>query len=195
MRFKKEHHERKKRARNRARDILQFIFIAVLLSLSPAFADIYHWTDEKGVLHITDDKQNVPEEFRDEVNVIKTLPEEEPVVEPPAPPAPPVTPGPPGEEEELYGGQTLQWWNLQFHNLKKRIETVETDFYQKKRFIEVFERGRRYGQIFETNEIYLYERYKKEIPWDEETLEELREELDELRGGARSAGVPREVRE
>ncbi len=59
----------------------------------------------------------------------------------------------------------------------------------------MYEKGRRFGQIFETNELYLYERYRKEIQWDEQRLEELRSELEELRGSARRAGVPKDVRQ
>jgi hypothetical protein len=176
--------------------VFQFIFITFLSGLSPALAEIYHWTDDKGVLHLTDDIRNVPEEYREKAGVIKTKPAEEgPVVEP-LPPPPEVTePLVEEEAQELYGGQTLQWWKLQFHILKKEIETVEAHYFEKKRFVEVYEKGRRFGQIFETNELYLYERYKREIVWDEERLEELRAELEELRRSARGGGVPREVRE
>lgn len=185
------------------RSVFLCVCMAFLLGPLPAFADIYHWTDEKGVLHLTDDLRNVPEEFREKVGVIKTKPAEEgeggaegaeegAVVEP----APPAEAGE-GEEggEELYGGQTLNWWKLQFHILRKEIETVEADYYEKKRFVEVYEKGRRFGQIFETNELYLYERYRKEIVWDEQRLEELRSEIEELRASARSAGVPKDVRQ
>lgn len=180
-------------------NIFLCIFMFFLLYPSPASSDIYHWTDEKGVLHLTDDIRNVPEEFREKAGVIKTKPTEEgeegAVVEPapPAPPAPPAAEA--GEGEELYGGQTLNWWKLQFHILRKEIETVESDYYEKKRFVEVYEKGRRFGQIFETNELYLYERYRKEIVWDEQRLEELRSELEELRDSARRAGVPKDVRQ
>jgi hypothetical protein len=173
------------------RIILQAIFVTVLLGFSPAFADIYHWIDDKGVLHITDDRKNVPEKFREKAGVIKTEPaEEEPVVEP----APPAIAEPPEEEEKLYDGETLQWWKIQFHTVKKMIETIEADYFQKRRFVEVYEQGKRFGQVFETNELYLYERYKKEVVWDEERLEELRDELSELRTRARRAGVPKEIR-
>jgi hypothetical protein len=174
------------------RIILHGILVTVLLGFSPAFADFYHWTDEKGVLHITDGIKNVPEEFREKAGVIKTEPaEEELVVEPP----PPEIAEPPEEGEKLYDGETLQWWEIQFHTVKKMMETVEADYFHKKRFVEVYEKGRRFGQIFETNELYLYERYKREVVWDEERLEELRDELDELRTRARRAGVLKEIRE
>lgn len=193
MKNQSDHHGIKART---VSNIFKLMIAALLLGFSPALADIYHWTDDKGVLHLTDDIRNVPEEYREKAGVIKTKPAEEgPVVEP-LPPPPAVTePLVEEEAQELYGGQTLQWWKLQFHILKREIETVETDYFEKKRFVEVYEKGRRFGQIFETNELYLYERYKREIVWDEERLEELRAELEELRRSARGGGVPREVRE
>jgi hypothetical protein len=59
-------------------------FVPVLLLLvfisQAAFADVYHWTDKQGVLHITNDIGNVPEEYRSEAEVIVTEPvEEEPL--------------------------------------------------------------------------------------------------------------------
>ncbi len=70
-------------------------FMFFLLYPLPASSDIYHWTDEKGVLHLTDDIRNVPEEFREKAGVIKTKPAEEgaegaegAVVEPAPPHAP-----------------------------------------------------------------------------------------------------------
>lgn len=192
------------------------IFMFFLLYPLPASSDIYHWTDEKGVLHLTDDIRNVPEEFREKAGVIKTKPAEEGeegaeegTVAEPAPPVPPATEageGEGGEEgEELYGGRTLNWWKLQFHILRKEIETVEADYYEKKRFVEVYRKLKKaeeglaesslYLERKDTEEPYLYERYRKEIVWDEQRLEELRSELEELRGSARSAGVPKDVRQ
>jgi hypothetical protein len=192
MNYKPDHHGIKART---VSIIFKLMIAVFLLGNSFALADIYHWTDDKGVLHLTDDIRNVPEEYREKAGVIKTKPAREgPVVEP-LPPPPAVTePLVEEEAQELYGGQTLQWWKLQFHILKKEIETVEAHYFEKRRFVEVYEKGRRFGQIFETGELYLYERYKREIVWDEERLEELRAELEELRRSARGAGVPREVR-
>jgi hypothetical protein len=189
------HSEIRTRGRKRARYIFQFIFIAVLLGLSPAFADIYRWTDEEGVLHIADDMHKVPEKYRGKVDVIKTGPEdEEPPVEP-FPPSPPAGPERRGEGEELYDGRPLSWWKQQFDKINERIEAQEGAYNKKRQFVAVFEGGRRFGQVFEADQIETYKRYKKEIPRDEKNLEELNEELEELRRKAGSAGVPRHIRE
>ncbi len=170
--------------------VFQCLLIILLAGLSPVLAEIYHWTDEDGVLHITDDLGKVPEEQRGKVNVFETKParegppEEGPVVEPP----------PAVEVEELYDGMLLSWWKKQFKEIRKSIAGVEGAYTKKKQFVEVFEAGRRFGQVYEERDIETYERYKKEIPEDEERLEGLAEELEELQRKARSAGVPKKVR-
>jgi hypothetical protein len=170
--------------------VFQFIFITFLSGLSPAFAEIYHWTDEEGVLHITDDLGKVPEEYRSKAKVFETGPaEEEPAVEPAPPPAAPGL-----EVEELYDGQPLDWWKEEFEKIEKRIAELEGAYNKKRQFVSVFEAGRRFGQVFEQSDVETYQRYKKEIPEDEKRFEELDGELEELRRKARSAGVPKEVR-
>lgn len=170
--------------------VFQFIFITFLSGLSPALAEIYHWTDEEGVLHITDDLGKVPEEYRPKAKVFKTRPAEEfPAVEPAPPPAAPGL-----EVEELYDGQPLDWWEEQFGKIEKRIAELEGAYNKKRQFVDVFEGGRRFGQVFEESDIETYQRYKKEIPEDEKSFKELNRELEELRRKARSAGVPKEVR-
>jgi hypothetical protein len=99
--------------------VFQFIFITFLSGLLPAFAEIYHWTDEEGVLHITDDLGKVPEEYRSKAKVFETRPAEEfPAVEPAPPPAAPGL-----EVEELYDGQPLDWW--------KEVEESDVETYQR----------------------------------------------------------------
>jgi hypothetical protein len=177
-----------------ARNIFNFMFIAALLGFSPAYADMYQWIDEEGVLHIADDMHKVPEEYRSKVKKIETKREEEPVIEP-SPAAPVQIPERPGEEEELYGDHPLKWWKERFDKMKDRIAKVEGSYNKKKLYVDVYERGRRFGQLFETDQIETYERYKKEIPRDEERLGELNEELEGLRKKATGAGVPKEIRE
>lgn len=43
------------------------ILAMLLLLASPAFADFYSYTDDSGVVHMTDNPENVPEKFRTKV--------------------------------------------------------------------------------------------------------------------------------
>jgi len=47
------------------------VLVALLFAVSPAFADLYQWTDQQGVVHITDSLEKVPQAYRGKVRVIK----------------------------------------------------------------------------------------------------------------------------
>jgi hypothetical protein len=73
--------------------------------------DFYQWQDDQGVVHLTDDLQNVPERYRDRVREI-TLPDEKSGPSE-APPAPPTTEGQQGfqpPEETDSEGHNREWW-------------------------------------------------------------------------------------
>ncbi|MEE9614944.1 MAG: DUF4124 domain-containing protein [Thermodesulfobacteriota bacterium] len=176
-----------------------FFFIAVLLImgvLAPpsAFADFYQWRDEKGVLHVADDLEKVPQEYRGKAEIFKTTPGEEPS-EKPTRPAPPRSSPRPDTGEELYGDRTLSWWKRAFSDKRREIGEYEGKQEQKSAYVEVFEKGRRFGQIYTKEEIDAYERYKKELPGIEKTLAKLRSQLDTLKRKARLGGVSKKIRE
>lgn len=165
------------------------IIIAIICFLStPVLGDLYQWTDERGVVHVTDDLLLVPPKYRDEVKVYKEAPTPSEVPLPVSPPAPPAG-------EELYGGQTLEWWREEFEGRKAKISELERTITVQKRYVEVFERGRRFGQTYSPEEVKTYEEYKRGLPSLQEGLDLLKEDLEELRRKATIYGVPREVRE
>lgn len=173
--------------------ILRVIAILFFLA-SAAYADLYQWKDREGVIHITDDLKKVPEAYRNKVKVFEsTAKEKEREAEPP----PTVIIQPPQRDvgEEIYGDYTLDWWRQTFTKRKEELASVESSVTAKRQYIDIFESGRRTGQIFEPTEIETYNRYKSELPRDQERLVDLRTDLDELRRRATIAGVPREVRD
>jgi len=164
------------------------VFAALFFNAQVALADFYKWTDADGVVHITDDMDNVPGEFRTNVKTYKTepRPKEAPGVEERVVP----------EEEmaELYGDNTLEWWKETFNKLNEEINSLEAGIAVKKQYNEVYEAGRRFGQVFGTKEIETYDRNKKELVAEGKRLEELKEEREELRRKATIYGVPRYIR-
>src|SRR4030067_2406630 len=98
-----------------------FLLPALLLFLlaGPAFADLYQWKDERGVIHITDSMEKVPSKYRDEGRVFKEGPKEAPS------PDLDVTTPPSLEQgaEGLDGDQTRAWRRQSFQ--KKRSEISE----------------------------------------------------------------------
>ncbi len=177
-----------------------FPVLFLLLSAGPASADLYQWKDEAGIIHITDSMEKVPSKYRDEVRVFKEspkesmAPEEAPaqdgtVIEPDEP-LPLDVPG-----EELYGGETLDWWSETLKEKRTEIDALQASVDSKTDFIRVFEGGRRFGQVYEAENVDKYKSYKKELPQELTRLQSLREDYAGLKERARRAGVPEGVRE
>ena len=99
------------------------------------------------------------------------------------------------EGPELYGDHTLEWWTQAFAGKNDDIQLLQSSITTKRQYIDIFEGGRRFGQVFGAGERSTYDSYKKELPEDEKKLQTLKDELDELRRKATIAGVPREIRE
>lgn len=156
-----------------------------------AFADLYQWKDEKGVIHITDSMEKVPSKYRNEVRVFKEGPEEDrgPELEVETPPVL-QEPG-----DELYGDQTLEWWRQSFMKKREEINNLQTSVNTKTQFLEVIESGRRFGQVFDKESVAKYKILKEELPEDLSKLAELREEYEDFKRSATRAGVPKSIRE
>ncbi|MEK6531916.1 MAG: DUF4124 domain-containing protein [Deltaproteobacteria bacterium] len=167
--------------------------LAILFCGTLSYADFYRWVDKEGVTHITDDLNRVPNEYRDAliVHEKKEIGPKEKAVEPQS-----TDSGPKTEQKtvELYGDYTLDWWKQAFSNKRGEIARLEEKVSVKKQFMEVFEGGRRFGQVFGQSEVDAYNRYKTEIPNDELALQDLKDVLSELVRKATNAGVPRDVR-
>lgn len=170
--------------------LLVSIFILIAFPF-PSSAEIYKWTDDEGVIHVTDDPTKIPDKYWIERKVRK---EEVKPTPPEIQPAKP-TPAPEEKKIELYGDYPLDWWIYKFKGVRKDIEDNEKKLEERTNFVTTFEGGRRYGQIFTKDQVSLYERYKADIPVIEEKLRKLKEELEELQRKATTYGVPREIRE
>ncbi len=174
---------------------LTLILVLSIFSATAAFADLYQWQDKEGVIHITDSLEKVPDAYRDKVKVYESAPPapgEKKAA--PAPEAVSPAPLPPERGVELYGDHTLEWWRQTFLRKTGEAQMLESNVTAKRQFIDIYERGRGFGQTFGMNEIETYGRYKKELPDDQDRLTTLKNELDDLRREARIAGVPRDIR-
>ncbi|MBI5560607.1 MAG: DUF4124 domain-containing protein [Deltaproteobacteria bacterium] len=167
---------------------LAFVFIILSFLASSVSAALYYWIDEKGVIHITDVREKIPPGYRDKAKVMESGEEKpgEPGVEPP------VTQ--PKEKEEVYGDHPLSWWLSNLRRKEKEIENGDKELEEKSRYIEVFEKGRRIGQIYTDEEAAAYIKYKADIPDIGKRIKNLKEELADLRRKATYYGVPKEIR-
>lgn len=167
-----------------------FVAIAVFSVPALALADIYQWEDGAGVVHFTDDMKKVPDKYRDKMRVQKSV---APSTDSTAPKSDVKGDGKAVSEDELYGDYTLQWWLETFRKKKNEVGQAVTLIETKKKFVQMFESGRRFGQIYEQADIEKYNAYKAELPADEQRLKEINEEVSELKRKAAILGVPREI--
>ncbi len=170
------------------------LVVALFILLSPiaGLTDFYKWTDKDGNIHLEDDLLLVPEEYRDTVKAIKSLPAGEKTKSTPRPYTLPTQR--PEKKEELYGGHNLRWWQGAFSTKRREISGIERSLSIRKNYAQVFEKGRRLGQSYSESEVAMYYRYKKDIPILEESSGILKEELEKLRLKATRHGVPKDIR-
>ncbi len=155
-----------------------------------ALADIYQWEDAAGVIHFTDDMKKVPDKYRDKVRVQKSI---APSSDTTAPQNNVKDDGKAVSDDELYGDYTLQWWLETFRKKKNEVSQAVSLIETKKKFAQMFESGRRFGQVYEQADVEKYNAYKAELPADEQRLHDLDEEVAELKRKAAILGVPREI--
>lgn len=174
-----------------------FLFtMCCLFIAATSSADIYEWVDEKGNIHVVDDILSVPLEYREKVKAYKQkthMPESKPSVEKKV-----EQPAVPADKEELFGDYPLEWWKREFEKRKKEISDAENIISDQKKYIGIFERGRQWGQtpaVYTNEEVDTYNEYKKQLPANEQRLEELKKELEEFKRKATIYGVPRAIRE
>jgi len=177
--------------------LLPAIFLAFLSGT--AYADLYQWSDERGRLHITDSMEKVPSKYRGEVKVFKGGPSESPAPEEGVDGAQTdsgTAPAVEGEQpDEIYGEETLEWWIQSLQKKSSEISELQASVATKTSFVELFESGRRFGQIYDSKDVAKYEAFKKELPVELKELSALKEEYEDLQGKAVRAGVPKEIRE
>ena len=177
--------------------LLPAIFLAFLSGT--AYADLYQWSDERGRLHITDSMEKVPSKYRGEVKVFKGG-----ATESPAPDegveggqtGSATAPAVDGEQPvELYGEETLEWWTQSLQKKRSEISALQTSVDTKTSFVELFESGRRFGQVYDNESVMKYNAFKKSLPAELKELSALKEEYEALQEKAARAGVPKEIRE
>ena len=116
--------------------LLAMIGLVILAGLAIA-QEVYRWTDEKGIVHFTDDPTLVPEKYRGQVQ--QKTPSKEP---PPAQPTlslpveppkrmEPVRETPPGSPEAGQKdmlGRGEEWWRATARNWNQKFVTCRTNY-------------------------------------------------------------------
>ena len=155
-------------------------------------ATVYEWTDEHGVVSLTDDPDKIPPRYRTKVRKreIETqgaesspLPKGESSISPEAP-AP--------AAQTLYNGHDVAWWRAQFKALRDEQKRISDALPAKREQLTDIHRKR---TIFQRpRDRVAYNNLNEEIQQDEARLKELQASMDRLAAEADRFGVPREGR-
>lgn len=165
-------------------------------------AEVYKWVDDRGVVHFTDSPENIPPKYRQKTDIrrLPSTPITQGAPSAPAPPAvspgaaagqppgrptpgvPPTTPpgAPPGTTTASSSAQAVE-------AARGEVRALQDALAQKRKYVELFERSRRFGVIYSQDEIKKYNDYVSEIPRDEGRLKELQARLEELEQEAEAA--------
>ena len=174
---------------------LAIIFCALVLP-SVSVAELYKWRDSDGKLHVTDDLHKVPRKQRKSVEKVTTT---KPSSRSNGTGAPETTYTPSYDDYEetrgveIYGGESLEWWSSEFERLSSKIEWLENNNKNMQEYINVFEGGRRFGQVFGPDEVKRYEEYTHDLPEDKALLIKVKKELSKLKLDGIGQGVPEDI--
>lgn len=166
------------------------IFLLVVSLFTPAslFAAFYQWTDAAGVLHMTDNPDNIPREFKGKATRVEM---EEPAARPVPPPA---AVAPPQASQELSqpGGHGENWWRDRFAMLRSELETLRTSRRQMEEELVQLRRKRTIFQGARDREAVNAKR--AEVAEVDKRISEVMNKIDALELAAARAGVPAEWR-
>ena len=164
------------------------ILMLSLLILPSAYAAFYQWTDEAGVVHMTDDSDKVPKQYRDRARRLQ-LPDS-----PPAPataaPAPKAAPRAAASERTEPGGHDEGWWRDRFGVLRAELKALQDARMQKEQQLVELRRKRTIFQRARDREAV--NAMQAEMAADEARIGEVMNKIAALELAASRAGVPSE---
>jgi hypothetical protein len=159
-----------------------WLFVGMLalspLLASPAFADIYRWEDDSGVIHFTDDRSSIPAKFRGKSRgILKTppapgKPSVSTIPPPSSPPGPSLSPGP--SNRETIGGPLFPQ-----DDDATLAEKLRAKIDAKERFIRAVDEKQSLAtnpyrnRLVSPSDLELYRKYKEDLPGDRERLMEI----------------------
>lgn len=167
--------------------------VCFLFTASQSGAVVYQWTDDKGVVHFTDNGDKIPEKYRKKV---KTLDNSGGAVTitPPA-----VSPDRQSERQQVEPGGNRQSrndeavWRARFSSLREEKELLENGLAAKKEKLATLRRKKAIYQ--RGSDRIAYNQQNEDLERDEARIKELERKLQELDAEAARAGVPAEWRQ
>ena len=148
--------------------------VFLLMFPTGASADIYRWVDESGTIHFTDDESNIPDAYRGKSSVTIHEPAKSPEQSPDvsAGTGRETTPASPADGSAAAPSVEPETPASEIEQLKSKIAAKEE-------FIKYVEERRNLAlnpdrrRVLNPGDIDLYNKYKEELPRDQERLREL----------------------
>jgi len=159
----------------------------LMMMVGVAHGEIYQWSDKSGVVHFTDNPDNIPQLYRGkarEVDATPTVQESE---------KPPETQTTTQEKAApTYGGHDENWWRSSYRSIRDEMKRIQDKLPGKQEDLSVLRRRRALFQ--RPSDRVAFFALDDEIKGDEQRLTDLQKRLDALDAEATSAGVPLEWR-
>ena len=161
----------------------------ILACTTTVWADIYEWTDSRGVVHFTDDQKKVPAMYRSK---LKIQPADENQASPPAATSP--RPAEPAySEKKPFGGHTREWWRSQFQTVQAELKVAQDKLVATKEEQVALHRKR---VIFKrSSDRVAYNKLSDDIAAIEDQIKALQVKLTDLQKAADEVAVPSDWRQ
>lgn len=164
-----------------------FLMLSFLLP-AQLYAAFYQWTDAAGVVHMTDDADKVPQQYRGKASQIEVPDAPRAPASPPATQAAPLRP-PPAKTTEP-GGHGERWWRDRFASLRAELKTLQDARKQKEQQLLELQRKR---TIFQrAKDRAAVNAMQAGVASDEARIGEVLNKITALELAAARAGVPAE---
>jgi hypothetical protein len=168
----------------------EIVLVLVMFACPAVCAETFEWIDGKGVVHFTDNLDNVPVKFRKKMQIRTSAPggSGDAAVEKLQPPE--VAAPPPQIKELLYGGHNELWWRSSFADAQGEIKKSQDQLVEKKQSLSELHRKRVIFQKPSDREAYFA--LADEISVAEEKIKTLQAQFAVLQAEADTVGVPQE---
>jgi hypothetical protein len=170
-----------------------FVYVILLAGAMPvaAHAAVYEWTDDKGVVNLTDNPDKIPAQYRKKARkqdvetrgephrpAQTSVPEAAEKTEPSAP--------------QLIDGHDAAWWHDRFVALRDDQKRISDGLPEKKERLTQLHRKHVIYQ--RSRDRVAYNSLNDEIQQDEARIKELQGSLEQLEAEADRLGVPKDWR-
>lgn len=172
--------------------VIPVLLLLILSAVPRVYAAFYQWTDDDGVIHLTDSRKKIPKKYQKKAKELN----------PPgnSAPAAPAASAPKGPEElppaaaapPTPGGHPESWWRERFASLRSELKTLQEGLPLKEVRLAELRRERRI--YFRARDREAVNEMEAAISADEVRIAEVTRELETLEAEAARSGVPAEWR-